>query len=74
VTVGCYRTKNAYYDDVFVYGNAVIWGSDKEGNLDNVKTSLSEIFSKIKWVDELEASLIRDKVMNTPPTIKFWDM
>jgi hypothetical protein len=65
--------KGFMYDNMFVYGNAVIWGCDSEGDLDDVRTPIEEIFSKIKWVDEIDSAVIREKVMNTPPTITFWD-
>lgn len=66
--------KGFMYEKMFVYGNAVIWGSDVEGDLDDVKTPLEEISSKINWVDKNDAAIIRERVMNTPPSISFWDV
>jgi len=66
--------KGFMYERMFVYGNAVIWGSDVEGDLDDVKIKVDEISSKINWVDKNDAAIIRERVMNTPPIISFWDV
>lgn len=60
-------------DGMFVYGNAVIWGSDDKGNLEDTKTSADEISAKIKWVNEFDSAIVRETVMNTPPEITSWD-
>lgn len=65
--------KGFMYERMFVYGNAVVWGSDDEGDLDDPKTTAGEISSKITWVGEDDSAVIRERVMNTPPTIMFWD-
>jgi hypothetical protein len=66
--------KGFMLEGMFVYGNAVIWGSGVEGDLDDVQTLLEEISSKINWVDKNDAAIIREQVMNTPPSISFWDV
>jgi|688.fasta_scaffold300207_4 hypothetical protein len=68
-----FRMTSLDYEQMFIYGNAVIWGMDEYGELDNVKTTLEEISSKIKWVDKHDAAIIRERVMNTPPIITDWD-
>ena len=62
------------YERMFVYGNAVIWGMDVEGDLDDVKTPIAEIKANVRWVDRSESDKIREIVNNTPPTILTWDI
>lgn len=62
------------YESMFIYGNAVIWGMDKEGDLDDVKTPISEIKANVRWVDRSESNKIREIINNTPPTILTWDI
>lgn len=50
-------------------GNAIIMGSDEEGESTHAKSDPKEIESKIVWLDKEQAERWQTQALNTPPTI-----
>lgn len=53
-----------FYDGMFFYGNAVIWGCDDEGESDDCQSDVTEVSTHIEWVDEIMADAIRNSQLN----------
>lgn len=54
-----------------IVGNAIILGTDDEGDSVDVKSTCDEISERIIFVDEYMAKHYARQVMSIPPTIKF---
>ena len=64
--------KGFFYGDNFFYGNAVIWGCDYEtGESIDCKTSVEEIRNLVRFVDQRNAQLIRERILNQPSVMYF---
>ena len=50
-------------------GNAIILGTDNEGDSVDVKTSIQEIEKKITWVSKEDCIKWANHALNTPPKI-----
>lgn len=55
-----------------IVNNALILGSDDEGESVDAKTPIEDILGQIRWFNEVEAKTYADRVVNTPPTIISW--
>ena len=53
-------------------GNAIILGTDDEGESVDVKTTIEEIQSQIKFIDSDECKKHSEVARNTPPQIFTW--
>lgn len=68
-----YEGRNGFIiDGQFLYGNAVVWGCDEEGESADVKISVEEIKSQIHWLTAMESEIMREKIVNSPTTMFFW--
>jgi hypothetical protein len=64
--------KGFFYGDNFYYGNAVIWGCDYEtGESIDCKCSVEEISGLVRFVDERNAEIIRERILNQPTFMYF---
>jgi hypothetical protein len=54
-------------------GNAIILGTDDEGDSIDAKSTIEEIQSKIIFYDEQVAENWKQKALNTPPKIITFD-
>ena len=61
-----------YIDDVFVYGNAMVWGADDSGESDDCKTDIDFIHTRINWVDKEMSEQIRNSRLNAAPMVFSW--
>ena len=58
-----------FIDGIFLYGNAVVWGADDEGEADDVKITCEEICAQITWLNLEASQQIREIKLNQPPMI-----
>ena len=56
-----------------IVNNALILGSDDEGESIDAKASTEDIISQIRWFNEAEAKIYASHCVNTPPLIISWD-
>jgi hypothetical protein len=61
-----------FIDGVFLYGNAVVWGADNEGEADDVKITCKEVYAQIKWCNAEESQRIRENILNQQPMVFYW--
>ena len=61
-----------YFDDAFVYGNAMIWGADDDGDSADCKSDIDSVLLRINWVDKDMSEKIRNSRMNASPIVFSW--
>jgi hypothetical protein len=61
-----------YIDEVFVYGNGMIWGANDSGDSDDCKADVDFIHSRINWVDKEMSEQIRNSRLNSAPIVLSW--
>jgi hypothetical protein len=55
-----------------IVNNAIISGTDDEGESIDVKTTAEQIQSQVRWFNQAEAQIYATHVVNTPPLILKW--
>jgi len=59
-----------FYGDNFYYGNAVVWGINREnGDNKDCSVSVERVLSQVKWIEPNIANSIRERIMNQPYSI-----
>jgi len=61
-----------YFQDMFFYGNGMIWGADEDGDTDDFKSDIDYITSQITWVDADMSAIIRERQLNRPAMVMAW--
>lgn len=64
---GCFSFPDFNYP---IVGNAIILGSDDEGDSQDAKTEIFELQNKIIWGNKIVAELWRDKAIGNKPEIQ----
>lgn len=65
-------TMVGFYEDSMLVGNAIILGTDSEGESVDALSTIEEIAEKVIFVDSHIANEYAKKVISTPPTIITW--
>lgn len=66
---GCFSMEGWAYP---IVGNAVILGSDEEGDTCDCKSRPDDILEKLIWGNKEAAEMHRDTALSTPPVIISW--
>jgi hypothetical protein len=61
-----------YFDDVFVYGNGMIWGADNNGESKDCEIEIDSVSKRVNWVDKDMSEEIRNSRLNTSPMVFSW--
>lgn len=61
-----------YFDGWFIYGNAVIWGYDLHGYLEDCNYQIEDVESRLMWVDKEMSESIRNSKLNIKPQVLSW--
>ena len=59
--------------DAMIVGNAIILGTDEEGESVDAVSTVEELAQSVIFVDENSAKEYATTVINTPPQIYFWE-